>query len=155
MAVPDIKPVVSPKDVKPLPAPPDEWRDRARRGAVIFAQFCYVCHDKDGTGRIQRDNFPPIPNFTDPGWQKTKQDAELLVSILEGKGTLMPPNGDRISREEARDLVAFIRAFGPAPVVQGPAAQSEFQRSFLQLTKQWDELERAMQELRAKSGPND
>jgi mono/diheme cytochrome c family protein len=150
----DIKPVpFHEEELKPLPVPPDEWRDRARRGGVIFGQFCYVCHDHDGTGNVQRANFPPIPNFKDPDWQKTKTDAELVTSILEGKGTLMPANGDRITRDEAKDLVAYIRSFGPAPP---PAAEAppdtEFWRRWQELRRQYDELERQLQALKEKPG---
>jgi mono/diheme cytochrome c family protein len=144
---------VTPKE--PLLPPPvvtsgGELADRVRRGTVIFQQFCMVCHGEDGTGNIQRANLPPIPNFKDPAWHKTKQDAELLVSILNGKNTLMPPNVDRISRDEARDVLAYIRAFLP-PRRDITVTESDFDRAFRQLLGQWNELEKELQ--KTEPGP--
>jgi mono/diheme cytochrome c family protein len=159
---PDLKALPTPAEdllpaeaVKPLPVPPDEWRDRARRGAVTFSQICYVCHGNDGRGNVQRDNFPEIPNFKDAKWQKTKKDAELLISILEGKGAHMPAHGDRITRNEAKDLVAFVRSFGPAPplTARAPAQDTDFWRQWREMRRQYDELERQLQGLKAQPGP--
>jgi mono/diheme cytochrome c family protein len=150
--LPDIKPMPLPgAESKPLPVPSGEWRDRARRGGLLFGQYCYVCHGEDGTGNIQRANFPPIPDFTRPDWQKTKQDAELLASILDGKGDLMPAHADRLSRDEGRDLVAFVRAFGPERPAEAPVADTQFDRSFRQLWQQYEELEKELQKLRGKA----
>jgi mono/diheme cytochrome c family protein len=149
---PDVKPppgVKPPLDFKDL-APSRELADRIRAGGVIFRQLCMVCHGEDGTGNIQRANLPPIPNFKDPAWQKQKTEAEMRVSILEGKGTLMPANSGRITREQARDLVAFIRAFGP-PIV-GPPPDTDFERAFIQLQKQFEALERELKKTHNKSG---
>ena len=55
-----------------------------------------------------------LPDFTRPSFQEQHSDPQLLISILDGKGTLMPANRGRINEAQARDLVAFIRAFGPA-----------------------------------------
>jgi mono/diheme cytochrome c family protein len=131
----------------PVLAATGELADRVRRGAVIFRQFCMVCHGEDGTGNIQRANLPPIPNFKDPAWQKTKQDPELMASILNGKNTLMPANSDRISRDEAKDALAFIRAFGPPTAVSsgGPRTESDFDRAIRRLMRQYDELEKELQ----------
>jgi hypothetical protein len=39
--------------------------------------------------------------------------VQIKISILEGKGTLMPPFRDKISDEEDKDLTDFVRAFAP------------------------------------------
>jgi mono/diheme cytochrome c family protein len=153
---PDIKESLPPRTIlidedvrKPLPAPSGELAAQIRVGASIFQQFCLVCHGPDGTGNMVRAAMPPIPDFTNRGWHKTKTDAELTVSILEGKGTLMPANNTRISREQARSLVAYIRSFGgirsdPRPV----ATDAQFEKSLRQLQRQWDELERQLKLLK-------
>ena len=88
---------------------------RVRVGQTIFRQFCIVCHGPDGTGSLMRPSMPPIPNFTDPKiGQPHPLDAQLQASILGGKGTLMPANSGRVTADQARDLVAYIRTFGPA-----------------------------------------
>jgi mono/diheme cytochrome c family protein len=132
---------------KPVPTPSGELAARIRTGSVIFGQFCLVCHGPDGTGRIVRAAMPPIPDFTNPQWQHEKKDAELLLSILEGKGTLMPPNNMRVSRDQARDLVAFIRSFGPARPVEESMGDTEFDRSVRRLQAQYQQLEAELKKL--------
>jgi mono/diheme cytochrome c family protein len=151
---PDLKGIPDLKEVPtPVVVPSGELAARIRAGEVIFRQLCMVCHGEDGTGNIQRANLPPIPNFTDPGWHKSKSDFELLASILNGKGTLMPANSERVTREQARDLVAYIRgAFGPPTVIEAPHTDSDFERLYRNLQKQWDALEKALKELKDKPG---
>jgi mono/diheme cytochrome c family protein len=132
---------------KPVPTPSGELAARIRTGSVIFSQFCLVCHGPDGTGRIVRQAMPPIPDFTNPHWQLEKKDGELLLSILEGKGTLMPPNNMRVSRDQARDLVAFIRAFGPARPAEESIGDTEFDRSVRRLQAQFQQLESELKKL--------
>jgi mono/diheme cytochrome c family protein len=135
-----------------LVAPSGEMAARIRTGAVIFQQYCIICHGPDGTGSIMRASMPPIPNFTDSAWQGQKSDSQLLISILEGRGTLMPANNTRITRDQARDLVAYVRAFGPRVAVTPGAAltESDFDRAFRQLQRQYDELEKELQKSKSK-----
>jgi mono/diheme cytochrome c family protein len=152
---PDIKqalpsgPILVPDDEvkKPLPAPSGEMAAQIRVGAAIFQQFCLVCHGPDGTGNLVRPAMPPIPDFTNRAWHKGKSDAELTVSILEGKGTLMPANNTRLSRDQAKNLVAYIRSFGGIRVDSRPVVNdAQFEKSFRQLQKQWDELEKQLKD---------
>jgi mono/diheme cytochrome c family protein len=139
---------------RPVAVPSGDLAVRIRMGTVLFRQLCMTCHGEDGTGNIQRANLPPIPNFQDAGWHKQKSDAELLSSIMEGKGTLMPANSYRITRNQAKDLMAVVRAFGPHRDVQVPVTNDQFERSFQQLQQQWDALERALKGLdRKPRGP--
>jgi mono/diheme cytochrome c family protein len=135
-----------------LVAPSGELAARIRTGSVIFRQYCIICHGPDGTGNIMRAAMPPIPNFTDPTWhERNASDARLLTSILEGKGTLMPANNSRITRDQARDLVAYVRSFGPGvAATSAPTTESDFDRAFRQLQRQWDELERQLQGSKSK-----
>jgi uncharacterized membrane protein len=71
------------------------------------------CHGADGTGSDVRQRQPKIPNFTDPVWQLRRSDAQLLVSILNGNGKEMPPWRGKINADQARGLVADVRAFAP------------------------------------------
>ena len=73
------------------------------------------CHGADGTGNKARDRLPEIPDFTNVSWQARRTDARLLESILDGKGEDMPPVRGKISEQQARGLVAFVRAFAPTP----------------------------------------
>ena len=142
--------VPSPEAIKrPLPAPSGELAAQIRVGAGLYQQFCLVCHGPGGTGNTVRAAMPPIPDFTNRAWHKPKTNAELVVSILEGKGTLMPANNTRISRDQARNLVAYIRAFGGVSIEPRPAAtDAEFEKSFRQLQNQWDELEKELKKIK-------
>jgi hypothetical protein len=70
------------------------------------------CHGSDGTGSPARDRLPEIPDFTKSSWQARRSDAQLLASILDGKDE-MPSWRDKIGEEQARSLVAHVRAFAP------------------------------------------
>jgi cytochrome c553 len=86
----------------------------SRQIGHLYRHFCVKCHGADGTGNAVRDQFPKIPDFTKARWQMARSNPQLLVSIREGKGIMMPPFGDRLSGQQTSDLVAFIRAFGKA-----------------------------------------
>ncbi|MGZ3317786.1 MAG: c-type cytochrome [Isosphaeraceae bacterium] len=111
----------------------------------MYRLVCMACHDTDGKGKIVRLAMPSIPDLTDPKWQASRTDAELLHSILEGKEStvngvripLMLPMKDKLAlaHTEVKDMVAFMRAFKdgkqvvsatpggmPAPGVPGPVA---------------------------------
>jgi mono/diheme cytochrome c family protein/uncharacterized membrane protein len=86
----------------------------------LFRQRCGKCHETDGTGSGARARMPEVPDFTDPAWQARRSEAQLLASILDGKGEDMPPFRDKIGEEQARSLVAHVRAFAAAaPAKQG------------------------------------
>ena len=86
----------------------------------LFRQHCIKCHGSDGTGSPARDRLHEIPDFTKSAWQARRSDAQLLASILDGKDE-MPSWRDKISQEQARSLVAYVRAFAPAPGTQKAA----------------------------------
>jgi len=111
----------------------------------MYRLVCMACHDTDGKGKIVRLAMPSIPDLTDPKWQASRTDAELLHSILEGKEStvngvripLMLPMKDKLAlaHTEVKGMVAFMRAFKdgkqvvsatpggmPAPGVPGPVA---------------------------------
>jgi uncharacterized membrane protein len=104
------------------------------------------CHGADGTGSPARDRLPEIPDFTKSSWQAGRSDAQLLASILDGKDE-MPSWRDKIGEEQARSLVAHVRAFTPTTEQsgqgqqEGPAsadpAESEPPSSFLGKLTRW------------------
>jgi mono/diheme cytochrome c family protein len=138
---------------QPLVAPPGETAARIRIGASVFRQYCMVCHGPDGKGTQMRPVLPPIPDFTNRTWHKERSDAQLLVSILDGKGALMPANRGRITQDQAGDLVAFVRAFGPGLPTARPSAaasESEFEKAFRQLEEQWTELDKELKKTKGQ-----
>jgi hypothetical protein len=113
----------------------------------IFHERCQGCHEEDGSGRAMRIVVPEIPDFTNPRWQRARQDAHLAISIIEGKGSRMPAFGGRIDRKQAQELVAFIRSFAPRSASQAEtAADGDFTVRFRELQEEYqrlcDEIER-------------
>jgi mono/diheme cytochrome c family protein len=91
--------------------------------ADLFRRHCVRCHGSDGKGSNTRKRMPEIPDFTQVSWQKEREDARLLASILEGKGTEMPRWEGKISKAQARSLVRHVRAFARPPHQHEPDAR--------------------------------
>jgi mono/diheme cytochrome c family protein/uncharacterized membrane protein len=88
-------------------------------GRALFQRLCVLCHGADGTGSTARDQMLETPDFTDASWQARRGDAQLMESILDGKGSEMPPLREKISEEQARGLVAYIRSLAASPGKSG------------------------------------
>jgi mono/diheme cytochrome c family protein len=148
---PEKQPIAKEK-ITPLPTSP-ELETRLRGAGVLFRQYCIVCHGPDGAGMpAMRAALPPLPDFTRPAFRDQHSDTQLLISILDGKGTLMPANRGRLNEGQARDLVAYVRAFAPPGTTIGGGTPSEFQQQFEQLQRQWEALEREIRALKQPSG---
>jgi mono/diheme cytochrome c family protein len=100
---------ISQQAVSPSQSPADEFRATRE----LYAKHCAQCHGANGVGSRSRKLFPETPDFTNAAWQAGRSDVQFLVSILEGKGTGMPGWGAKISPEQARSMVAFVRTFTP------------------------------------------
>jgi mono/diheme cytochrome c family protein len=94
----------------------------AQPDSALYRRDCRRCHGDDGKG-LKRDRLGEIPDFTDSDWQASRGDADLQVSILEGKGTHMPAFSDRISEDEARQLASHVRGLG-APHKSPPSEET-------------------------------
>ncbi len=149
---PDVLALLAPAAAPPSspPGASPEEAAKLRASADLFRVNCAVCHGPDGRGSLVRAAMPVIPDFTARAWQTSHDGTQLSVSVLEGKGTLMPPWRGKISPAQARDLVAYIRHFGPADLLGSGVSTSEFEARYRNLRKQWDDLD---QQLRLLSGP--
>lgn len=117
--------------------------------SALFEQRCARCHDADGTGSGLRGNLPALPNFANMHWQQQRSDVQLVVSILEGKGTQMPPFADRLTRANARSLVRHIRTLAPQEMVGVPAAEThDLDVRFRELQEQFERLRKQFYDLR-------
>jgi uncharacterized membrane protein/mono/diheme cytochrome c family protein len=96
---------------KPASKPAAEPAAQAPTDRDLYQQYCRKCHGPDGAGNRVRSRYPEIPNFTDTDWQNENADARFLKSILDGKGKKMPSFQGKINEEQARSLVAYVRAF--------------------------------------------
>jgi mono/diheme cytochrome c family protein len=79
---------------------------------ALYGKHCQKCHGADGAGTEGRMTFADIPDFTSKTWQMKKTDAQLEVSILEGKGVGMPPFSEKLGEEQVKTLRKVVRAFG-------------------------------------------
>jgi quinol-cytochrome oxidoreductase complex cytochrome b subunit/mono/diheme cytochrome c family protein len=147
---PPDRPVVVPGGKLPrLPQtnPPAKEAARVRAATGLFRQYCLICHGPDGRGLEFKSSMPTLPDFTSRRWQEEVSDPQLTVSILEGKKTLMPAFRGRVTEEQARDLTAYVRAFGPARTRPLDVAADDFEKRYRELQDQWHELHRQLQEL--------
>jgi mono/diheme cytochrome c family protein len=83
----------------------------------LFNRYCIRCHGVDGRGVW---DIPDVPNFTNPRWQESHTDGQLARSILEGRGSVMPPWRGVLSLEEAWALARYVRTFVPGTEVSRP-----------------------------------
>src|SRR5262249_13035173 len=84
-------------------------------------------------------------------WQERRSDPQLLVSILDGKGTGMPSWSGKLSEEQARGLVAEVRAFASTTPKPEGGSPTDFDKKYGQLQKELQELQRQFHELSASS----
>jgi mono/diheme cytochrome c family protein len=115
--------------------------------AKLFQQHCAKCHGADGTGSPARGIEPKIPDFTAASWQAQRSDAQLLVSIRDGKGSTMPAFGTKLKEEQVRGLVAHIRAFAPTKAAPKDAPAMSVEERLHNLEKQLEELRKQYDEL--------
>lgn len=76
--------------------------ERVDRGRAIFTQFCIVCHEADGSGKIG-------PNLTDRYWLHGSQPLEIYHTVTTGvpeKG--MAAWGPQLGPARVEDVVAFV-----------------------------------------------
>jgi ubiquinol-cytochrome c reductase cytochrome b subunit len=152
---PRVKPPVEPervvapkKEPSQLPAEIAVATERTRIATATYRQYCLSCHGTDGRGTELRASMPALPDFTSRAWQDGQTNSRLAASILDGKGALMPAFRGRVTESAAQDLVAYIRAFGPARQEPTAPPASDFEKRFRELEQEWNELQRQLRELR-------
>jgi len=67
---------------------------------------CVFCHGEEGWGEA-----PDTPDWTDPEWQDERTDEQLITSITNGVGTQMPAFKEKLSDDEIKAAVKFVRRF--------------------------------------------
>ena len=78
------------------------------RGKVLFIKYCTGCHGRQGDGEGYRFLRGPDPANLSSLSTKKKSDAELFKTIHDGK-PIMPPWKTRLSEEESKDVLAYVR----------------------------------------------
>jgi mono/diheme cytochrome c family protein len=131
------------------PSPPTRKAVSNDEGSRLFQRFCVRCHGPDGTGAAMRGTSPQIPDFTLAGWHGRRTDARLIAVVLDGKGRGMPAFGDKLAREQVRELITFIREFAPSVARRPTSNSDDFDARFRELT---EEFERVRREYEAEFG---
>ena len=88
----------------------------------LFNRYCIRCHSIDGRGVW---DIPDIPDFTDPRWQASRSDAQIVTILMEGRGAVMPAFRGTITLEEAWAMAHYLRSF----VLSRPIARPDVGRA--------------------------
>ena len=78
-------------------------------GADTYKAKCAMCHGADGLGATPAGKALKAVPFNDPAVVKAP-DAELIADVKNGKGK-MTPNVAKLTDEQIKSVVAFIRTF--------------------------------------------
>jgi mono/diheme cytochrome c family protein len=118
----------------------------------FYKANCFSCHGMDGIGTLVRPLMPTIPDLASRQWQVSRTDGQVKTSILEGKGTLMPPYAGKVATELIPELVSFVRGFGPPDLLTkgskraAPATGAD--DKLRALRAQFDQVEKELRELK-------
>ena len=80
----------------------------AQDGAALFKSKCAVCHAPDGSGSGAMGKQLGVTDLRSDAVQK-QTDAQLNDSITNGKGTKMPAYKGKITDDQIKGLVGYIR----------------------------------------------
>jgi cytochrome c553 len=80
-----------------------------------WSKLCASCHGKDGAGHTRAGKKLDVKDLTSAEYQKTFTDDDAFKTLKEGfKGAdgsdKMKPFADKLSDDEIKGLVAYIRA---------------------------------------------
>jgi cytochrome c6 len=78
--------------------------------AAMFKSKCSACHGTDGSGDTEVGKAMGVPDLHSADVQKLS-DAELTDIIKDGKGTQMPAFKDKLTDDQIKQLVSYIREF--------------------------------------------
>ena len=80
-------------------------------GMQLYQQYCQVCHGVEGDGDGIMTNLMGITpmDHTNPNETNPISNAEIVKSILDGKGRFMPAWRGILSQSDAEALVSYIR----------------------------------------------
>jgi mono/diheme cytochrome c family protein len=102
------------EEVQEIENPFSATEDQIEAGRKIFfgKGLCVTCHNKDGRGAVIPGHSPR--DFTDPKWQESRTDGELMWVLRNGSpGTQMPIRvGKVITENEGWSVINYIRTFG-------------------------------------------
>jgi cytochrome c553 len=82
---------------------------------VNWEKHCQKCHGADGKGQTVMGKKLKVKDYTDAKVQDSFKDEEAIKLTKEGKKegdkNLMPGFAEKLSDQEIKDLVAYVRKF--------------------------------------------
>lgn len=83
--------------------------------AENWTKHCGACHGADGKGKTKAGRMAGVKDQSDPAYQASLKDEKMFQSIKdglkEGEKEKMKPFHEKLSDEEIKVLVAFVRGF--------------------------------------------
>jgi cytochrome c553 len=81
-----------------------------------YAKYCASCHGSDGAGHTKAGRMLKVKDLTDAQYQKSFTDETAFKDLKEGSqnkdGVVqMKPMKDKLSDDEIKAVVAYIRKF--------------------------------------------
>jgi len=77
-------------------------------GKKVFADNCAVCHGAEGKGNRELG----APNLTDKIWFYGSDKETIVQGIQNGRGSVMPAWGGRLSEPTIKALTVYVHTFG-------------------------------------------
>lgn len=81
----------------------------------VWEKNCASCHGKDGKGETKAGKKAQVKDLTDAAYQGTFTDEKMFKQIKEGMKEngkeRMKPFGDKLSDDEIKALIAYVKAF--------------------------------------------
>ncbi len=79
--------------------------------AALFKAKCATCHAVDGSGNSATGKALGTPDLRSDDVQK-QTDAQLIDSTTNGKGKKMPAYKGKLTDDQIKQLVGYIRELG-------------------------------------------
>lgn len=81
---------------------------RAQDAPALFKSKCAACHGADGSGNVAMGKTLGVTDLTSDAVQK-QTDAQLTDSITNGKGKKMPAYKGKLTDDQIKGLVGYLR----------------------------------------------
>lgn len=80
-------------------------------GRGLYLEHCKICHGIQGVpSKLVARRFAKIPDLTDPLFLGKRSDDSILVVLQNGIGRDMKSFSDKLSTDEMRAVVAYVRS---------------------------------------------
>ena len=90
---------------------------KAADAAENYTKYCVTCHAKDGSGSTTMGKKNGAKDYRDPKVQESFTDEKATASIKDGVTedgkTKMKSFKDKLTDDEIKDLIAYVRKFKP------------------------------------------